>query len=213
MPDHLLVIRSPDTDYERQGRVRGRLDLPPCPDGLEDARVVAAALAAAPPAAVYTAPSACAVEAGRIIAVACGLTARPVQPLANLDLGLWQGKLVADIRRQQPRTYRLWRDDPWGVIPPEGELLDEARGRIETALERIFRRHRTGRVVVVVPAPIDAVVRWLVSGQPLGDLWCRDAGQPACVELPVAAQWRSRTAAGQSPPAGVPVGLSRAGAG
>ena len=29
MPDHLIVIRSADTDYETQGRVRGSLDIPP----------------------------------------------------------------------------------------------------------------------------------------------------------------------------------------
>jgi broad specificity phosphatase PhoE len=196
MPDHLIVIRSPATDYEQQGRVRGSLDVPPCPEGLAEARAVAATLAAAPPEAIYTAPAACAIEAGRIIGGRCGLAPKPLELLANLDLGLWQGKLVAEIRRQQPRTFRQWQADPWSVIPPEGELLEEARGRVELALERIFKRHRTGRVAVVVPPPLDALVRWLVSGEPLGDLWQHAGGRPALVELPVAAQWR----AGATPP-------------
>jgi phosphoserine phosphatase len=200
MPDHLIVIRSPATDYERQGRVRGSLDLPPCPEGLAEARAAAAALAAAPPEAIYTAPSACAIEAGQIIGNRCGLTPKPLDLLGNLDLGLWQGKLVSEIRRQQPRTFRQWQDDPWSVIPPEGELLEEARGRVERALERIFKRHRTGRVAVVVPPPLDAVVRWLVAAEPLGDLWQPAGSRTPLVELPVAAQWRAGAATASPPP-------------
>ena len=210
MPDHLIVVRSPATDYDRQGRVRGSLDVPPCPQALDEFRTVVAGLVATPPVAIYTAPSSCAVEAGRIIGGPCGLTPRPLERLANLDLGLWQGKLVAEIRRQQPRTFRQWQDDPWSVIPPEGELLEEARGRVELALEKIFKRHRTGRVAVVVPAPLDALVRWLVSGEPLGDLWQRD-GQPAAVAmLPVAAQWQAGRPVSPPPPLEDAASLPRA---
>jgi broad specificity phosphatase PhoE len=209
MPDHLIVIRSPATDYERQGRVRGSLDLPACPEGLADIRAAVATLPGSPPEAIYTAPTACAIEAGRILGSRYDLSPKPLELLANLDLGLWQGKLVSEIRRQQPRTFRQWQDDPWSVIPPEGELLDEARGRVELALERIFKRHRTGRVAVVVPAPLDALVRWLVAGEPLGDLWRQPpAGEPITV-LPVAAQWRAGVAASPPPPLGGTVAAPR----
>jgi broad specificity phosphatase PhoE len=194
VPDHLIVIRSAATDYELQGRVRGSLDVPPCPDGLVAAGVLATRLAAAPLVAVYAAPAACALETARLVAAPHGLQPKKVELLANLDLGLWQGKLLTELRRQQPRVYRQWQEDPWSVVAPEGELLEEARGRVETALERIFRRHREGRVAVVVPAPLDALVRWLVSGEPLGDLWQADPRREAAVELAVAAQWRSTVA-------------------
>ena len=198
MPDHLIVIRSAATDYELQGRVRGSLDVPPCPEGLAEARALATRLAAQPLGAIYAAPSTCAAETARIVATPHGLQPRPVDLLANLDLGLWQGKLVAELRRQQPRVYRQWQDDPWSIVAPEGETLEEARSRVEKALERIFKRHREGRVAVVVPAPLDALVRWLVSGEPLGDLWERDPHHDQAVELPVAAQWQA--SGGRLPP-------------
>lgn len=191
MPDHLIVIRSATTDYELQGRVRGSLDVPPCPEGLAEARALAERLATPPLAAIYASPSTCALETARIVADPHGLQPRSVDLLANLDLGLWQGKLVAELRRQQPRVYRQWQDDPWSVVAPEGETLEEARARVEKALERIFKRHRDGRVAVVVPSPLDSLVRWLVSGQPLGDLWLPDSRRESAVELPVAAQWQA----------------------
>lgn len=212
MPDHLIVIRSVATDYEVQGRVRGSLDVPPCPEGLAEAKALAARLAATPLAGIYASPSTCAAETARIIAAPHGLQPRKVDLLANLDLGLWQGKLMTELRRQQPRVYRQWQDDPWSIVAPEGETLEEARGRVEKALERIFKRHREGRVAVVVPAPLDALVRWLVSGEPLGDLWLWDPRQESAVELPVAAQWQAGGAAPPPPladaPTAPPAGLA-----
>jgi broad specificity phosphatase PhoE len=133
------------------------------------------------------------VETGRIIGRALKLKPRGVANLQNLDQGLWQGLLVDEIRRKQPRLYRQWQDNPWAVAPPEGELLEEACERVERALEKILRRHGDGRVALVVPAPLDRIVRWLVAGESMGDLWARDPEEEPLVEIPVAAQWAAKT--------------------
>lgn len=192
MPDHLILIRSGVTDYEIQGRIRGTLDIPLAEAGLAAARLAADRLATAPPAAIYTSGASCALETSRLVAAACGLRPRRVANLGNLNLGLWQGALVDEIRAKQPRLTRQWQDNPWAVAPPEGELLDEACERVEQALEGICRRHPLGRVAVVVPQPLDSIVRWLVSGQSMGDLWSFDPAAELVAEFPVAAQWQLR---------------------
>jgi len=191
MPDSLILIRSGATAYDLQGRIRGSLDIPLSGEGVEEAGRVAAATAALRPVALYVSESGCAVETGRIVGAACGLAPRRVANLRNLDQGLWQGLLVDDIRRKQPRLYRQWQDNPWAVSPPEGELLDEACERVATALERICRRHAAGRVALVVPQPLDRIVWWLLAGESMGDLWARDP-RPEPIDLvPVAEQWRT----------------------
>ena len=190
MPDHLIVIRSGATDYDLQGRIRGTLDIPLCDAGRAAATRAAEALATAAPDALYVAGTACAIETGRIVAAACGLRSRRLSDLHNLDQGLWQGMLVEDIRRKQPRLHRQWQDNPWAVAPPDGELLEEACERVEAALEKIVRRHPAGRVAMIVPQPLDRIVRWLVSGESMGDLWQHDAERPPLDLLPVAAQWK-----------------------
>ena len=190
MPDHLIVIRSGPTDYDLQGRIRGSLDVPLAAAGVAAAEQAAQTLAAQPPEAIFTSPDASARETARVIARACGLRPRELPLLGNLDQGLWQGMLVDEIRCKQPRLYRQWQDNPWAVAPPEGELLEEACLRVEQALEQLVRRHARGRVALVVPQPLDRVVRWLVSGESMGDLWDCDQSGPAAVELPLAAQWQ-----------------------
>jgi broad specificity phosphatase PhoE len=190
VPDHLIVIRSGATDYDRQGRIRGTLDIPLCDVGRADAARAGELLAADTPDALYTSGSACAIETSRIVGAASGLRPRRIADLHNLDQGLWQGMLVDEIRRKQPRLHRQWQDNPWAVAPPEGELLEEACERVEVALEKLVRRHPAGRVALVVPQPLDRIVGWLVSGKSMGDLWHIDGERPPVDVLSVAAQWR-----------------------
>ena len=190
MPDHLIVIRSGATDYELQGRIRGTLDIPLSDAGRADAAQAALLACAAAPDVIYTAGTACAIETGRVVAAACGLRPQRLANLHNLDQGLWQGMLVEEIRRKQPRLHRQWQDNPWAVAPPEGELLEEACERVEAALEKLVRRHPAGRVALIVPQPLDRIVRWLVSGESMGDLWHHESERPPLDVLPVAAQWQ-----------------------
>ena len=190
MPDHLIVIRAGATDYDLQERIRGTLDMPLSMEGVAAATRAGERLAADPPTAIYASADETAEETARIIGSACGIKPKHLPNLGNVDMGLWQGRLVEEIRDTQPRLNRQWQDNPWSVAPPEGELLEDACERVEAAIEKIFKRHPGGTVAMVVPRPLDAIVTWLVSGRSMGDLWRFDAAADLVDVLPVAAQWQ-----------------------
>ena len=190
MPDHLIVIRAGATDYDLQERIRGTLDMPLSMEGVAAATRAGERLAADPPTAIYASADETAEETARIIGSACGIKPKHLPNLGNVDMGLWQGRLVEEIRDTQPRLNRQWQDNPWSVAPPEGELLEDACERVEAAIEKIFKRHPAGTVAIVVPRPLDAIVTWLVSGRSMGDLWRFDAAADLVDVLPVAAQWQ-----------------------
>ena len=190
MPDHLIVIRAGATDYDLQERIRGTLDMPLSMEGVAAATRAGERLAADPPTAIYASADETAEETARIIGSACGMKPKHLPNLGNVDMGLWQGRLVEEIRDTQPRLNRQWQDNPWSVAPPEGELLEDACERVEAAIEKIFKRHPGGTVAMVVPRPLDAIVTWLVSGRSMGDLWRFDAAADLVDVLPVAAQWQ-----------------------
>ena len=190
MPDHLIVIRAGATDYDLQERIRGTLDMPLSMEGVAAATRAGERLAADPPTAIYASADETAEETARIIGSACGIKPKHLPNLGNVDMGLWQGRLVEEIRDTQPRLNRQWQDNPWSVAPPEGELLEDACERVEAAIEKIFKRHPGGTVAMVVPRPLDAIVTWLVSGRSMGDLWRFDAAVDLVDVLPVAAQWQ-----------------------
>ena len=198
MADFLILIRSGSTDFDLQGRICGTLDIPLSEVGIAEAHALAARLNAgatalaipmARPAAIYSSTAACAQETSQIIGRAIGLSPRRITDFQNLDQGLWQGMLVEDIRRKQPRVYRQWQENPWAVVPPEGELLEHACSRVEAILEKLWKRHAGESIALVVPEPLDRIVRWLTAGESMGDLWSRDAQREPLVELPLASQW------------------------
>lgn len=190
MADHLLVIRAGSTAYDLDGRLRGTLDMPLAPAGVEQAKRIAADLSTTPPAMLFAADDGPSLETAHIIGAACGLRPRAVADLGNLDLGLWQGLLVDEIRRKQPRLYRQWLDNPWSVVPPEGETLEDACARIDDVIGRLLRRRIPGLPAVVVPRPLDRLVLWVVAGRPTGDLWAEQPAAAAVTSVPVSSQWQ-----------------------
>jgi probable phosphoglycerate mutase len=187
MADFLVVVRSGSTDYDLQGRIRGNLPIPLSPAGLLEAEEAARALARNPPVALYTSPALSAVQTAATIGSALPIAPRTVDGLADPDFGLWKGMLVTEIRRRQPRLARHWDEDPWTVVPPDGEPLSCVRARVAAALGRLRAKHASGRVAVVVPSPLDRIIRHALAGVPVGDLWSIPPAGAAVFEIPLPA--------------------------
>ncbi len=91
--------------------------------------------------------------------------------LKNLDHGLWHGKLIDEVRQNQPKIYRHWRENPELACPPEGESIAVARERAQSAIAKILKKHRQGTIALVIPEPLASVVRGFLRNNELDDLW------------------------------------------
>ncbi|MBX3427321.1 MAG: histidine phosphatase family protein [Pirellulales bacterium] len=183
----LLLVRSGQTEYERQGRIQGTLDVPLCEDGRAQAEQTAVELkdAVATIGALYASDCTCAAQTAAILGARLGLKPKQLAKLQNLDQGLWQGLLVSDVRDKQPRVFRKWQEEPGAVCPPEGETLQDAKARIRTAVAKLVKKHKTGAVILVLPDPLATVARGVLSGEEICDLWRPlAAGEPLWHALP-----------------------------
>lgn len=89
----------------------------------------------------------------------------------NVDHGLWQGKLVEEVRLHQPKVYKQFQENPVSICPPGGESLTEASERIEHSIRKLGRRHRGGIIGLVAPEPMASLVRCALLGCNFGDVW------------------------------------------
>ncbi len=167
----LILLRPGTTDYDQQDRIEGTLDIPLTEPGRKDAEQAAEKLRAYLPAAIYYSPRRSSKETAGIIAAAFDLKPKVLKNLHNVKLGLWQGMLVEEVRHKQPKVYKQWQEHPESVSPPEGETISEAADRVREGLEKLARKHRTETVVLVSPEPLASVIRHVVEGTPVGDLW------------------------------------------
>lgn len=168
----ILLIRPGATEYDQQGRVQGTLDIPLCEDGRQEVESLVEELQVQPIAAIYCCPSKSAQQTAEVLAASLEIKVKPVEQLQNLDHGLWQGMLVADVKTKQPKVYRQWQEQPETVCPPQGETLAAAKQRVQAVLAKLLKKHKSdGLLAVVVPEPLASVVRNVLCRQEWGDLW------------------------------------------
>jgi hypothetical protein len=94
--------------------------------------------------------------------------------------------LIDDVKSKQPRVYKQWVEHPETVCPPEGEPLSAAEERLQDALERIQKKHKSGTVALVLTEPLASLLCHVVRHDDLGNLWttcCKS--RPACETLTV----------------------------
>jgi broad specificity phosphatase PhoE len=167
----LVLIRPGSTDYDVQGRIQGNLDIPLDEKGREQAAAAVECLKGRTLAALYSAAGRAAEETAELIGAALKLRPKTLERLENMDLGLWQGMLIDEVKRNLPKVYKQWQEHPENVCPPEGEMLSEVIERVDAALEKLLRKHRFGAVGIVAPEPLASVIRCRVLRDQLGNLW------------------------------------------
>ena len=166
-----VLIRPGSTDYNKQGRIQGTLDVPLSAEGIAEIDSAVAQLEAIDMDTIYFAPCQAAEETARKIAAAIGLKVKKADQLCNLDHGLWQGMLVDEVKRKHPKIYKQWQDHPDSICPPEGEMLIDARVRIQAVINKLLKRHKKGVVGLVVPEPLASMVVGYLEQEKVGDLW------------------------------------------
>lgn len=178
----ILLVRPGATDYLQQGRIQGVLEVPLSEEGAHEATRLSEELAGMNLDALYSSDSEHALQTAEAIAKTLGVKLKPLDSLRNLDHGLWQGMLVEEVKRKQPKVYRQWQEQPESVCPPGGEMVCNARCRVRSALTKLLKKHKGGTVGLVVPEPLASLVRAYLAQSEVGDLW-RAGGQHGTWEI------------------------------
>jgi len=182
----IVLIQPGSTDFDEQGRIKGSLNLPLSLNGAGQAARTALQLACEPIEAIYTSPHQSALQTAEAIAENRRVRVRRLEKLRNLDHGLWHGKLIEEVRHNQPRVYRRGQENPQSFCPPEGESVASARQRAAAVLKKIIKKHKQGTVALVVPQPLGSVIRGLLDADEMDNVWKaeQDSGAWTLIEIP-----------------------------
>lgn len=166
-----IVLRSCATDFDDEGRIKGTLDIPLNAAGNKQATQAAEKLVAEEVSVVYFSPCQSAEETAKVVAERLGVKAKSLKNLKNLDHGLWQGKLVDELKEKQKKVYKQLQEQPETVCPPEGEMVSDAQVRVKAAIDKLIKRHQNQVVLIVAPEPLTSLLDSYLSQKELGDLW------------------------------------------
>lgn len=160
----VYIIRPGATCFDLENRICGNLDLPLCDQGVEQVERLQKQLSGVHMCALYHSP----VLSAQITADALGpvlkLRSKCAEDLKNINLGLWQGLCWHELKDRYPKVWRQWQENPCGVNPPQGEMIDVVLCRLHRFLDDLIRRYRDETVGLVVPDPLAQILESILKG-------------------------------------------------
>jgi len=156
----LLLVRHGETEWNRQKRFQGQIDVPLNQRGQEQSEKAAAFLSDVILDRIVTSPMLRPKETAEIIQryhpqVAIELD----ENLKEIAHGLWEGKLEEEIEQQFPQELQQWKQAPETVQMPEGENLQQVWQRAIAAWQAILTSTpvEPNRITTVLVVAHDAI--------------------------------------------------------
>jgi broad specificity phosphatase PhoE len=144
----ILLARHGETDWNSPPpRVQGWTDVPLNDTGREQARRLARAASSEGIRALWSSQLSRALETAEIVGAAVGLEPGVDERLAESNRGDWEGRLLDDVRRDDPELWEAWRRAGDGFRFPGGESLTEHLRRVSEAIDAIAAGERPALVV------------------------------------------------------------------
>ncbi|MEN9418978.1 MAG: putative phosphoglycerate mutase [Pseudomonadota bacterium] len=145
-----IFIRHGETDWNRQQRFQGQIDVPLNATGHEQARRLAARLADAPAQAMLSSDLLRTRQTGEPLAASWRLAPRLNAAFREQSFGVLEGLDVPTIRQQHPELWARWLEHRADfALPGGGESIRQFHTRVIGAVRQAAEDH-AGRVVTVV---------------------------------------------------------------
>ncbi len=173
--DHarLILVRHGETDWNKEGRFQGQIDIPLNKNGQQQASAAGKVLESVKIDKAFTSSMSRPMETAEII-----LRSHPVieiqqeKELIEIGHGLWEGKLESEIASEWQDLLRNWKSSPETVQMPKGENIGEVSKRAITCWEQICRSLSSNETALVVAH--DAVNKTILCnllGLTPADIW------------------------------------------
>lgn len=165
-PTRLLVVRHGETDWNRQQRFQGQIDVPLNATGLAQARRLAERLAADPAERLFCSDLLRTRQTAEPLAQAWGLQPEAHAGLREQGFGVLEGLDVPTIQAQHAGLWAQWLEHRGDFALPGGESLQRFHARVMATLQELAEAH-PGRSLALV-----------THGGVLDMLWRSARGEP-----------------------------------
>lgn len=172
----ILLTRHGQTEWNREERYRGQMDIPLNETGERQAAALAERLASFPVHAIYAGPLQRARRTAEICAERLRLPVHVLPGLLDLNFGAWQGLTPAQAAQRDPDLHQRWLQAPSSVAFPEGESLRAMQRRAFAALEETAARHLGQTIVLVAHMAVNKALLCAILGLDLDRYWMLHQG-------------------------------------
>ncbi len=169
----VLLVRHGETNWNKEGRFQGQIDIPLNKNGHIQAKAAGNYLKQVEINKAYSSSMLRPREtAEAIIMFHKNLKLFLEDELIEINHGLWEGKLETEITREWPSLLKTWKESPEKVTMPEGETIQQVWKRSVNCWNRICLELKQGETALVVAH--DAVNKTILCnllGLKNSDIW------------------------------------------
>ena len=195
----LLLVRHGETDWNRQGRFQGQIDIPLNANGRAQAEAAGGFLAPVPIHRAYTSSMARPRQtAEAILASHPGVPLTSTRGLVEIGHGLWEGQLEHEIQAGWPQLLADWKRTPDTVQMPEGETIHDVWQRSLHTWQTIAASLDAGETALVVAHDaVNKTILCALLGLTPADIWTikQGNGGVTVIDYPHGAQGTAVVAA------------------
>lgn len=164
----MLLIRHGETDWNRELRFQGQVDVPLNATGHDQALRLGMRLASEAVHRLYSSDLVRTVQTASPAAERLALPGMADRALREQAFGVIDGMSVPDIQRDHPDIWARWLDFDPDYAPPGGETQREFHDRVMGAMARLAHAHGGQRLVIVTHGGVLDILYRVATGLPLG---------------------------------------------
>tara|TARA_Y100001970_G_scaffold200773_1_gene244265 strand:- start:34771 stop:36096 length:1326 start_codon:yes stop_codon:yes gene_type:complete len=168
----IILVRHGETDWNKEGRFQGQIDIPLNENGKSQAKQAADYLKGISFNKGYSSSMLRPLQTAKIILDNNDLNIKKIDKLVEISHGLWEGKLENEIKDTWPKLLDDWHQKPEDVMMPQGESIREVAKRSISAWENICEMQEDDDITLLVAH--DAVNKTLIChilGLDLSNIW------------------------------------------
>ena len=168
----IILIRHGETNWNKEGRFQGQIDIPLNEKGKEQASKASQYLEEIEFTKAFSSSMKRPYETAKIILKNNNIQIEKIESLVEISHGLWEGKLEEEIKQTWPEMLRNWHEKPESVTMPEGESIKQVSDRAISAWNHICNSQQENDTTLLVAH--DAVNKTLlchILGLSYSDIW------------------------------------------
>ena len=167
------------------GFANGATDSPLSDRGREQAGRLAATLSDRPLMRILSSDRVRALATAEMVARSHGLVVEPTPALREIDFGAWEGRSLSDLWSEEPLAAKAWTDDIRSTPASFGESVDDLERRVAIFWVSILPLPRSGEIALVGHHGSLAVLRTVITGEPVADAFAAGLDLGGAVALEV----------------------------
>ena len=157
----IFLIRHGETNWNKEGRFQGQIDIPLNNNGKDQAEKTYEYLKSINFTKAFSSCMKRPYETAKIILQKYpNLKIKMLKQLVEISHGLWEGKLEKEISEEWPQLLKKWHEKPEDVKMPEGESIKDVSLRSVKAWDEICSTQKDTDLTLIVAH--DAVNKTLI---------------------------------------------------